>query len=157
MTGGCSAHPLLISLANISMEFQNKDLNNAYLLLALLPIPKFIHHKKPICGMLEAHLYHHCLDIVFAPLKSTAQLGVMLSDPLRNLRWCFTPLVSIIYYRHTRAVLYTPPHTPADSSGLRWTQHQNYLIPPFGPLWMLESGGIHQIPLDSSIQTTAMG
>ena len=96
MTGGRSAHPLLISLANISMEFQNKDLNNAYLPLALLPIPKFIHHKKPICGMLEARLYHHCLDIVLCPLKAAAQLGVMLLDPLRNLRWCFTPLASFI-------------------------------------------------------------
>jgi hypothetical protein len=96
MTGGRSAHPLLISLANISMEFRNKDLNNAYLLLALLPIPKFIHRKKPICGMLEARLYHKCLDIVLRPLKAAAQIGVMLSDPLGNLRWCFTPLVSFI-------------------------------------------------------------
>jgi Plavaka transposase len=96
MTGGRSAHPLLISLANISMEFRNKDLNNAYLLLALLPIPKFIHCKRPIRGMLEARLYHHCLDVVLAPLKAAAQLGVMLSDPLGNLRWCFTPLASFI-------------------------------------------------------------
>jgi hypothetical protein len=96
MTGGRSAHPLLISLANISMEFRNKDLNNAYLLLALLPIPKFIHRKKPIRGMLEARLYHKCLDIVLRPLKAAAQIGVMLSDPLGNLRWCFTPLVSFI-------------------------------------------------------------
>lgn len=96
MTGGRSAHPLLISLANISMEFRNKDSNNAYLLLALLPIPKFIHHKRAIRGMLEARLYHHCLDVVLAPLKAAARLGVMLSDPLGNLRWCFTPLASFI-------------------------------------------------------------
>ena len=96
MTGGRSAHPLLISLANISMEYRNKDSNNAYLLLALLPIPKFIHQKRRIRGMLAARLYHHCLDIVLAPLKAAAQLGVMLSDPLGNLRWCFTPLASFI-------------------------------------------------------------
>jgi hypothetical protein len=72
------------------------DSNNAYLLLALLPIPKFIHHKRPIRGMLEARLYHHCLDVVLAPLKAAAQLGVMLSDPLRNLCWCFTALASFI-------------------------------------------------------------
>jgi hypothetical protein len=96
MTGGRSAHPLLISLANILMEFQNKDLNDAYLLLALLPIPKFIHRKREIHGMLESHLYHHCLDVVLAPLKAAAQLGVMLLDPLGNLRWCFTPLASFI-------------------------------------------------------------
>ena len=96
MTGGRSAHPLLISLANISMEFRNKDLNDAYLLLALLPIPKFIHRKREIRGMLKSRLYHHCLDVVLAPLKAAAQLGVMLSDPLGNLRWCFTPLASFI-------------------------------------------------------------
>jgi Plavaka transposase len=96
MTGGRSAHPLLISLANISKEYRNKDFNNSYLLLALLPIPKFIHRKRAIRGMLEARLYHHSLDIVLAPLKAAAQLGVMLSDPLGNLRWCFTPLASFI-------------------------------------------------------------
>ena len=96
MTGGRSAYPLLISLANISMEFRNKASSNSYLLLALLPIPKFIHSKKRICSMLEARLYHQCLDIILRPLKSAAQFGVMLSDPLGNLRWCFTPLASFI-------------------------------------------------------------
>ena len=96
MTGGRSAHPLLISLANISMEYRNKDFNNTYLLLALLPIPKFIYHKRAIRGMLEARLYHQCLDIVLDPLKAASRLGVMLSDPLGNLRWCFTPLASFI-------------------------------------------------------------
>jgi hypothetical protein len=96
MTGGRNAHPLLISLANISMDFRNKAASNSYLLLALLPIPKFIHPKKKVCGMLEARLYHQCLDLVLRPLKSAAQFGVMLSDPLGNLRWCFTPLASFI-------------------------------------------------------------
>jgi len=96
MTGGCSAHPLLINLANISMEFRNKDSNNAYLLLALLPIPKFIHNKKAIRGMLNAHLYHRCLDVILAPLKAAAQLGIMLADSLGSLHWCFMPLVLFI-------------------------------------------------------------
>src|SRR6266571_1321643 len=59
MTGGCTAHPLLISLANISIEFQNKASNHSFLLLALLPIPKYIHHKRKVHGMLK---YHQCLD-----------------------------------------------------------------------------------------------
>ena len=96
MTGGRVAHPLLISLANLSMEFRNKALNHSFLLLALLPIVKFIQKKKKIRGMLDARLYHHCLDVVLAPLKAAAQLGVMLSDPLGNIRWCFTPLASFI-------------------------------------------------------------
>jgi hypothetical protein len=96
MTGGRTAHPLLISLANISMDFRNKASNRAFLLLALLPIPKYIHNKSKVRGMLEARLFHQCLDIVLAPLKAAAQFGVMLSDPLGNLRWCFTPLSSFI-------------------------------------------------------------
>ena len=96
MTGGRSAHPLLISLANISQEFRNKASNHSYLLLGLLPIPKFIHKKRRIRGMLEARLYHSCLDIILAPLKAAARIGVMLSDPVGNLRWCFTPLASFI-------------------------------------------------------------
>ena len=96
MTGGRTAHPLLISLANISMEFRNKASNHSFLLLALLPIPKYIHSKRKVRGMLEARLYHQCLDIVLAPLKAAAQFGAILSDPLGNLRWCFTPLASFI-------------------------------------------------------------
>ena len=77
------------------------------------------------------------------------RIYTVVSDP--NLNLSATPKLQY----------FTLPHilqrTPADSGGLRWTQHQNYLIPPFGPLWMLESSGIHWILLDSSIQTTAVG
>jgi len=78
------------------MDFRNKATSNSYVLLALLPIPKFIHPKKKVCSMLEAHLYHQSLDLVLQPLKSAAQFGVMLSDPIANFRWCFTPLASFI-------------------------------------------------------------
>jgi hypothetical protein len=96
MTGGRVAHPLLISLANISMEFRNKSSSNSYLLLALLPIAKFIYPNKKLHGMLDSRLYHQCLDLVLRPLKSAAQLGVMLSDSVGTLRSCFTPLASFI-------------------------------------------------------------
>ena len=42
MTGNHRAHPLLISLANINMEFRTKACHHAFLLLALLPIAKFV-------------------------------------------------------------------------------------------------------------------
>ena len=108
MTGGRTAHPLLISLANISMEFRNKASNRAFLLLALLPIPKYIHKKSKVRGMLEAQLYHQSLNIVLAPLKAAAQFGIMLSDPLGNLRWCFTPLASFIVNTPEAEVLSLP-------------------------------------------------
>ncbi|KAF9527842.1 hypothetical protein CPB83DRAFT_869722 [Crepidotus variabilis] len=84
MTGNRVAHPLLISLANIFMEFRNKASNNTFLLLALLPVPKFIDPKKKIRGVLESRLYHECLDIVLKPLKVAAQWGVLMADPLGN-------------------------------------------------------------------------
>ncbi|KAI6022651.1 hypothetical protein EDC04DRAFT_2575107, partial [Pisolithus marmoratus] len=41
-------------------------------------------------------LFHHCLDIVLEPLKQAACFGRMMSDPIGNLHYCFTPLVSYI-------------------------------------------------------------
>jgi hypothetical protein len=53
MTGNRFAHPLLIGLANIIMNFQMKSFNHVFLLLALLPIPQFIHPNKDLHGVLE--------------------------------------------------------------------------------------------------------
>lgn len=96
MSGGRVAHPLLISCANISMDFRNKASNHAFQLLALLPIPHYINQKRPIHSVLENRLIHECLDIVLAPLKKAAEIGSMLSDPVGSLRWCFTPLAAYI-------------------------------------------------------------
>ncbi|KAI6095947.1 hypothetical protein EDD16DRAFT_1501234, partial [Pisolithus croceorrhizus] len=43
MSGNQMAYPLLISLANIALEIRSKISMHMYLLLALLPIPKFLH------------------------------------------------------------------------------------------------------------------
>ena len=69
MTGGRVAHPLLISLANVFMDFRMKGLNHAFLLLALLPVPKFIHKDRSIRGVLESRMIHECLDFVLEPLN----------------------------------------------------------------------------------------
>jgi len=78
------------------MDFRNKASNNAYLLLALLPIPKFMHPKKKICGILEARLFHECLDLILQPLKEAAKAGHLMLDPLGQQHWCFMPLASYI-------------------------------------------------------------
>ncbi|KAF8802554.1 hypothetical protein BYT27DRAFT_7111964 [Phlegmacium glaucopus] len=82
MTGNRVAHPLLISLANIAMDFRTKSSNDLFLLLALLPIPRFIHPNKKICGVLESRLFHSCLDIILEPLKKATQFGLLMEDPL---------------------------------------------------------------------------
>ncbi|KAG1729418.1 hypothetical protein EDD22DRAFT_960913 [Suillus occidentalis] len=96
MTGDRVAHPLLVSLANIRMSTRLKSSSNAFVLTALLPVPKFIYKKKRMRGVLEDRLIHECLDIVLRPLKVAAREGVMLSDPVGHSRYCFTPLASYI-------------------------------------------------------------
>ena len=58
LTGDRVAHPLLISLANIKMDTQLKLSSQAFLLAALLPVPKFVHNNKQMKGVLEACLIH---------------------------------------------------------------------------------------------------
>ena len=96
LVGDRCAHPLLLGLANIRMSTRLKLSSDAFLLSALLPIPKFIHKNKRTCGLLSDRLLHECLDIVLEPLKQAARIGIMMNDPLGNLRLCYTPLVSYI-------------------------------------------------------------
>ncbi|KAI6017626.1 hypothetical protein PISMIDRAFT_20419 [Pisolithus microcarpus 441] len=75
MCGGKVAHPLLISLANIKMAMRNKASSHAFLLNALMPVVEFIHPVHRMHSVLEARLFHKCLDIVLQPLKVAAQIG----------------------------------------------------------------------------------
>jgi Plavaka transposase len=96
MTGNRVAHPLLISLANISMDFRTKASNDLFLLLALLPIPKFTHPDRKIRGVLESRLIHLSLDIILDPLKKATQFGISMEDPLGLRHICFPPLAAYI-------------------------------------------------------------
>lgn len=96
MSGNRLAHPVLISLANVDARIRGKTSLHAYLLLALLPIAKFTHKTTRVRGLLQDRLFHHALSIVLAPLKTAAAVGVMMSDPVGNLRYCFTPIASWI-------------------------------------------------------------
>ncbi|KAJ7128227.1 hypothetical protein C8R43DRAFT_897203 [Mycena crocata] len=96
MTGGRCAHPVLISLANINMEYRMKASHHSFMLLYLFPIPIFLHKNKKIHGVLQARQFHAILDYVLQPLKDAAKFGIMMSDPLGWRRYCYTPLVSYI-------------------------------------------------------------
>jgi hypothetical protein len=96
MTGDRMAHPLLISLANFKADYRAKSSHHAFLLLALLPVPKFISVDKAIRGVLENRLLHACLDFILEPLKKAATWGMMMSDPYGSLRFCYTPLATYI-------------------------------------------------------------
>ncbi|KAJ6521962.1 hypothetical protein DFH09DRAFT_1251065 [Mycena vulgaris] len=84
MTGNRQAHPLLISLAAIDMDFRMKASHHAFLLLALLPIAKFREKNPEIRGVLDSRLFHSVMDFVLEPLKKTAQIG-MASHTLSQL------------------------------------------------------------------------
>ena len=68
----------------------------SYLLLALLPVPKFIHLNACLHGVLADWLLHQVILLVIKPLKKAAEVDCMMSNPLRNLKHCFTPLIAHI-------------------------------------------------------------
>ena len=96
MSSNRMAHPLLLSLANINADICSKGSLHGFLLLALLPVASFIHNKLRVQSLLSNRLIHQCLDLILKPLKVAAAIGVMMSDPVGNLRHCHTPLVAYI-------------------------------------------------------------
>ena len=94
MTGDRTAHPVLLSLANIHADIRMKSSNRAFLLVALLPCPKFITKEKGVRGVLENRVIHLCLDVITNPLKLAARAGRMMADPRGYSRFCFTALAS---------------------------------------------------------------
>lgn len=90
------AYPLLISLANIDPAIRTKISMHTYLLLALLPITKFTHKDTRTRGLLHDRLIHQALREVLEPLMVAARVGIMMSDPAGNLRYCYTPLAAFI-------------------------------------------------------------
>ncbi|KIK14602.1 hypothetical protein PISMIDRAFT_17169 [Pisolithus microcarpus 441] len=90
------AHPLLLSLTNIDADIRSKGSLHGHVLLALLPVVSFIHGKTHICSLLSDRLIHESLDFVLKPLKVAVAIGVMMSDPVGNLCYCFTPLIAYI-------------------------------------------------------------
>ena len=88
------AHPLLISLANIDADIRSKGSLHAHILLTLLPVVSFLHPKTRVRSLLSDHLIHESLDFILKPLKIAASVGIMMSDPIGNLRYCFTPLIA---------------------------------------------------------------
>lgn len=77
------------------MEYRMHTSNHAFILLAILPGADFIAPSE-VQGTLGDRLFHECMDFVVEPFKIAARIGIMLSDPVGNQRWCFTPLATYI-------------------------------------------------------------
>ena len=96
MTGNRMAHLVLISLANIDASICSKSSLHGYLLLALLPIAKFLHKDSRVRGLLQDRLTHDVLNKLLSPLRTAATVGIMMSDPVGNLQYCYTPIAAWI-------------------------------------------------------------
>ncbi|KAJ7725009.1 hypothetical protein DFH07DRAFT_871814 [Mycena maculata] len=123
MTRNRQAHPLLISLADIDMEFRMKASHHAFLLLALLPIAKSREKNPEIRGVLGSRLFHSILDFVLQPLKKTTEIGAMMTDPLSWRRFCFTPIAAYI------------THDPWDLASYVKAAKQRHLNGVHRPFW----------------------
>jgi len=96
MTMNRMAHLLLLSLANVNSNIHSKGSMHGHVPLALLPIRSFTHKKTCVHTLLSDRLIHGSLDFVLNPLKIATAVGVMMSDPIGNLHYCFMPLVAYI-------------------------------------------------------------
>jgi hypothetical protein len=92
-TGGLHMHPLFITISNISADVRQKATAHAWSCAAFIPIPKFNVHPD-FQSILHARVWHRCLDIVTASLKTTARVGKYSPDPFGQVRNMYTPLVA---------------------------------------------------------------
>ncbi|KAG2127479.1 hypothetical protein DEU56DRAFT_973809 [Suillus clintonianus] len=93
LTGGLEMHPVFVTIGNIDSEVRSKATLRAWRCVAYMPIVKFRVHPD-YQSILQARLWHKCMDLVFANLKAAAMDGCFMPDPSRYIRYVFTPLVA---------------------------------------------------------------
>ncbi|KAG2028984.1 hypothetical protein BDR03DRAFT_988058 [Suillus americanus] len=86
-------HPLFISIGNIDSEVCSKATLRAWRCIAYMPVAKFRVHPD-YQTILQARLWHKCVDLVCANLKIAARDGCFMPDPSRHIRYVFTPLIA---------------------------------------------------------------
>ncbi|KAJ7017639.1 hypothetical protein C8F04DRAFT_1214995 [Mycena alexandri] len=89
--------------------------HHAFLLLSLLPIAKFREKDPEIRGVLASRLFHAILDFILEPLKRTAEIGMMMNDPLgwrSNLEKTTHPYDLATYIKSAKALGLNGVHRP---------------------------------------------
>jgi len=86
-------HPLFISIGNIPGHIRMAATSHAWRCVAFMPIPKF-DVPQANQSILQAHVWHSCVDIVAGGLKCVAKTGCFMPDPHGDIRHCFMPLVA---------------------------------------------------------------
>jgi len=95
MTGDLEMHPLFLTIANINSQVRMKTTSHAWSCIIYTPSPEFIVHPD-FQSVLEARVWHRCLDIVCIGLKLAARTGTFMNDPNSVTQYCFTPLATYI-------------------------------------------------------------
>ncbi|KAJ8593890.1 hypothetical protein M405DRAFT_920744, partial [Rhizopogon salebrosus TDB-379] len=90
-SGGLEMHPLFLTIANIRSDIRMKATAHAWSCIAYMPIPEFVCNPE-FSTLLQARVWHRCVDIVCENLKYAAAAGTSMVDPLGHLRYAFTPL-----------------------------------------------------------------
>ena len=129
MSGNRMAHPLILSGANIDADVRSKGSLHAHILLALLPIASFIHKTTHVHSLLSDRLVHEGFDFMLKPLKVAAAVGIMMSDPVSNLRYCFTPLIAYIADTPEQCLLAGIPGFNCNIQGIVKINHKKALVP----------------------------
>ncbi|KAG0701882.1 hypothetical protein DFH29DRAFT_982526 [Suillus ampliporus] len=79
-SGGLKMHPIHLDEATA----------HAWSCIAYMPILQFVCHPD-FCSLLQARVWHQCIDIVCENLKITAATGTNMVDPSSHLCYVFTP------------------------------------------------------------------
>ncbi|KAG1814484.1 hypothetical protein EV424DRAFT_1630369 [Suillus variegatus] len=93
VTGGLEMHPVFITIGNIDSKVRSKATLRAWRCVGYMPIVKFKVHPD-YQTILQARLWHKCMDLILANLKAAAAEGCFMSDPFRYIRYVFTPLIA---------------------------------------------------------------
>ncbi|KIK11805.1 hypothetical protein PISMIDRAFT_70299, partial [Pisolithus microcarpus 441] len=92
-TGSLEMHPLFLTIGNIDSDVHMKATAYAWHCVAFMPTVKFDIHPD-YQTILQARLWHRCVDIVTEKLKRAANVGEFMTDPFGDVWHCFTPLVA---------------------------------------------------------------
>ncbi|KAG1819057.1 uncharacterized protein BJ212DRAFT_1446201 [Suillus subaureus] len=90
---GLEMHLVFLTIGNIDSDICSKATLRAWRCIAYMPIAKFRVHPD-YQSILQARLWHKCMDLVLASLKATALDGCFMPDPSRYIHYVFTPLIA---------------------------------------------------------------
>ncbi|KAG0701707.1 hypothetical protein DFH29DRAFT_982633 [Suillus ampliporus] len=80
-TGSLEMHPTFLTIGNIHSEIRMKATSHAWACITYIPTPEYIVNHD-FSGVLEARLWHRCMDMVLQNLKVAAHVGEFMTDPM---------------------------------------------------------------------------